>query len=189
MHVTAIEAALVGAAISAMGSTVTGLVIQRSTGTRDHLARLWERQAEAYEAVLVEITRESGKRSDIMAKTRDNPTKEKIVHAGMPKVSRILTDASLQAKLEMFGTQEVSFAFREYSEFNTRWFELIRDLMLLDIGGTDTVPEAALQQVRKFHYSTTYAEKALVNRIKNETARVPKRTWRSYIFVPPEHYT
>jgi hypothetical protein len=55
MHVTAIKAALAEAVVSAFGSTVTGLVIQRSTKSKDHLARLWERKAEAYEAVLASV--------------------------------------------------------------------------------------------------------------------------------------
>jgi len=122
MHVTVAEAALAGAAITALGSAIAGLMIQRATSSRDHQARLWEKQAALYEEVLNEVSLVTKKRIEVMAELTDDPI-EFISSGELPLQSAYWDKLSLLVRLDMFGSQAVKRAFLFFSGLQEEWYD------------------------------------------------------------------
>lgn len=182
MHVTAIEAALAGAVVSAFGSTITGLVVLRSTGSKDHLSRLWERKAETYEAILASVAIKDARRSFVMTRLD-----ESIAFNGVPSLHE--TEAkdleyyseditSLSSRLQIFGSRQVTEAYANYATHFAQWLNLLTRIITLH--GDDLLNSLTneFERTKQASEETSTRSIHLRELIHTEIQRVPERSRR-----------
>lgn len=118
-HLTPGELALTGSAITAVASAVVAVAVSRASRRRDHVARLWERRAEVYEAVLCDADWWRELRSDMaMAAGRDD-----VGVVTPPDLSEDEHERrQLRARLEMYGERRVRVAYERCNQADRQFF-------------------------------------------------------------------
>lgn len=188
MHVTIAEAALAGAAITALGSAITGISVQRSTHSKDHLARLWERQAELYGVLLDVLTKEDKKRNEVVNFLARNPPRGEFLDSGL-RPERLSNEEidSLLIKLRMFGSPDVVESLTDYNRRNTAWFETLELLWTDSQDLLEDYENSELFDLRAFHIHASSISKTMRPLIEREIRRVPRRVKLPRKSILPVH--
>jgi hypothetical protein len=181
VHVTAAEAALGAAGVTAL----VGLVVQHAAGSKDHLARLWERQAEVYEAILNAAHRADSERNTAMTfLARPHLSVQEIQEFATQTIAAWAPEDNsvLEVKLLMFGSPQVTDIFTRYARSNTAWREALKILAKDDSGAYMSLRDTSkpyslgeLFDLQTTHVDSERASKQLLQRIQQETREQPRR--------------
>jgi hypothetical protein len=121
MHLTVSEAAAFGASAAAIISAVAARLGQRSSTVRDHLTRLWERETDIYESILVEASSWKDVRADgtRFLQYRRAGDQEVLIspETDLDEAKR----RRMWLQIEMFGRPEVRRAFDSQGESHKEW--------------------------------------------------------------------
>jgi hypothetical protein len=128
MHVTAAEAALAAAAITALSGAITGLIVQRTGRRRDYLTRLWEQRASVYVEALVEIDADQEIRRRVTQDVIDNK-RDKLRETKVDDLSGSLDKAEINIKLGLFGSRKVYDAYGKYKGGHSGWMSVIKEAL------------------------------------------------------------
>jgi len=110
MHLTTEEVALAGVVIGGLIGSLSGSIRDRSNERRDHGMRIWEKEIEIYESLLLEGRGMQEIRSDIRAKFKGyGDGKMDFPFSGFDE----LTKKRLPIQLDMFGRSDVRAAYEE----------------------------------------------------------------------------
>jgi hypothetical protein len=176
MHLSVSEAALAGATITALAGTLGGVVVQRATRTRDHLARIWEREAEVYEWALLVSNSWSSVRKQSMA-TLDSSKKLSIAIAQSEIDTDSPTQRRLMMRLVMFGAPQVKEVWQSCTSTHLEWmrsFNLLANTYKMETGDQDKTMKLR-KDVRQANKVANKTEWELMDVVKTTIRRVPKR--------------
>lgn len=127
MHLTTEEVALASVAIGGLIGSLAGTARDRSNEGRDHQRRLWEREMEIYESLLLLASSKSAHRDALHFVFEIETTEGRGLW--LDKIGKEGADFSTQrrtlAQLSMFGQPKVQQAQKEYerldAEYAVRW--------------------------------------------------------------------
>jgi hypothetical protein len=121
VHLTAAEAALIGALLGALVTALATLFAQRAAKRIDHLTRIWEREMDVYESILVDSRSWADLRSDGTRRAEQgSPGTEDLISLPETDIDE-LKRRRLLVQLEMFGRPDVTAAYEAASAANKRW--------------------------------------------------------------------
>jgi hypothetical protein len=110
MQLTTEEVALAGVLIGALIGSLSASLRDRSNSQREHGARLWEKEVEIYESLLLQSQAGQKIRSDLRLRFQHIPDwKLEFEFGGLDE----LTQKRLPIQLEMFGRPDVQSAYEE----------------------------------------------------------------------------
>lgn len=116
MYITGVEAALAGSAITAASGAVTGLIVQRTTANRDHLARLWERRIELYDAIALSVDQNE----EVAVEAMRLIQKRRVAEA-RAIVRDIKKDRALESRINLLSEERVQIAYSKYLDAFGTW--------------------------------------------------------------------
>jgi hypothetical protein len=120
MHLSATEAALLGAAIAAVGGPISAFGTQRATRKREQAARVWEGSRDVYHFVLAVADEWKSMRDQAVRMYAANEVEMISSDSGIDHNS----DATrrLWVDLRLYAVDEVQKAFANYLEADKKWF-------------------------------------------------------------------
>lgn len=138
MHVTASEAALAGVLITGATGWLANRNAQRATRARDHNTRIWEKQVEIYEAILVQ-TDALGEARASFARYMDAPSIDEKPQD--PDIMGLSEQRKLRIRLTLFGSTEALRAWVAYVQAHNAWTDARGNLTDLWLTHGDDIGE------------------------------------------------
>jgi hypothetical protein len=191
-HLTTGELTLAASAITAAATAVVAVAVSRSGRRGDHVSRLWERRAEAYEFVLCQADTWRASRADTVWNVgRDDLA---IITPPEPVADNAEWGKSW-ARLQMYGERGVREAFERYGEADKQFViafigwrkaaELNSKAARGDVPAHQAVEGSELVRLRKAveaaNDTANAEEEKLVAIVAKKVGRLPRyerRAWR-----------
>jgi hypothetical protein len=144
VHITTEEVALASVAIGGLIGIVSGSIRDRSGERRDHLTRLWEKEIEIYESLLLQVSATRTMYREIRGKfegTAYGARNPEFPVSGLDKS----IERRLPIQLVMFGRDDVQRAYEEYERLGK---DAVISLAQVKNASDDVIASAAVAATR-----------------------------------------
>jgi len=182
MHITAIDAALATALITACAGILGGLYVQWATRTREHATRIWDRQAEIYYSALLDAHQLTSKREECIEYMHNVRPEGGVVDLGAGTPMKHSERLELQTRLTLFGSYNVQDAYTKFLEAHNTWSDAWNKMIAAARVPSESKEEIAKRrgQVREAHMNATRRRTDLIFAIHADVRKLPSRIrlWR-----------